>query len=344
MYEQTGSSTQVVSRGIPLKTASVKGCVGQTATMRFPLLLPQDLWIALWNSSSFSKYILRDLDVEHLVRFWHEVGNHPAVKFHPIKQMENFERRAVPLILHGDGAAVTQQIGAGTKSCLFLSFRSMVGQVNQHFLMASCWTHIAAKGSTMHTSKSIFSILVKSFLDMQHEEGARSGGFIGLPVFTSGDLEYFNEFHQLPRWNANHPCPLCSVHKIKLMDWNSSQEVKPDLWRVPRNHNCPLFRMLMSPQAVSPDWMHSKLLGIDQRFLSSVCWLLIFQLGDPNASLDDRLFRLLHEMKTYWHTQSIDYGFNNLTLGCLIVIFDHVSISMIPIYDFPNFVFVSSFQ
>ena len=164
MYEQTGSSTQVVSRGIPLKTASVKGCVGQTATMRFPLLLPQDLWIALWNSSSFSKYILRDLDVEHLVRFWHEVGNHPALKFHPIKQMENVERRAVPFILHGDGAAVTQQIGAGTKLCLFRSFRSMVRQVNQHFLMASCWTHIAAKGSSMHTSKSIFSILAKSSL------------------------------------------------------------------------------------------------------------------------------------------------------------------------------------
>ena len=242
-------------------------------------------------------------------------------------QMEHFERRAVPLILHGDGAAVTQQIGAGTKSCLFLSFRSLVGEVGQHFLMASCWTHIAVKGSTMHTSKSIFSILAKSFLEMQHEAGARSGGFFGLPVFTSGDLEYFNEFHQLPRWNANHPCSLCSVHKSKLMDWNSAQEVRPDEWRLPRSHTCPLFRMLMSPQAVSPDWMHSKLLGIDQRFLSSVCWLLIFEVGDLHASLDARLFQLLHEMKTYWHMQSIDYGFNNLTLGCSILMQSHLYFS-----------------
>ena len=193
--EQTGCSTQVVSRSVPLKTASAKGCVGQTATMRFPLLLPQDLWIAIWNSSSFSKHILRDLDVQHLVRFWREVGDHPALKFHPIKQMENFERRTVPLILHGDGAAVTQQIGAGTKSCLFLSCRSWVGHVNQHFLMASCWTHITAKGPTMHTSKSIVSILGKSFLEMQHEAGARSGDFVGIPVLTSCDLEYFNEFN-----------------------------------------------------------------------------------------------------------------------------------------------------
>ena len=324
---KNGCSAQVVSRGVPLKTASVKGLVGQTASMRFPLLLPQDLWNALWNTSSFSKYILRDLDVQHLVRFWREVGNHPALKFHPIKQMEHFERRAVPLILHGDGAAVTQQIGAGTKSCLFLSFRSLVGEVGQHFLMASCWTHIAVKGSTMHTSKSIFSILAKSFLEMQHEAGARSGGFFGLPVFTSGDLEYFNEFHQLPRWNANHPCSLCSVHKSKLMDWNSAQEVRPDEWRLPRSHTCPLFRMLMSPQAVSPDWMHSKLLGIDQRFLSSVCWLLIFEVGDLHASLDARLFQLLHEMKTYWHMQSIDYGFNNLTLGCSILMQSHLYFS-----------------
>ena len=125
-----------------------------------------------------------------------------------------------------------------------------------------------------------------------------SGDFVGIPVLTSCDLEYFNEFHQLPRWNANHPCSLCSVHKSKLLDWKSAEEVQPDLWRLPRSHNCPLFRMLMSPQAVSPDWMHSKLLGIDQRFLSSVCWLLIFQLADSRVSLDARLFQLLHEMKT----------------------------------------------
>eukprot|EP00435_Cladocopium_sp_Y103_P030991 s2334_g7.t2 len=179
----------------------------------------------------------------------------------------------------------------------------------------------------MHTSKSIFSILAKSFLEMQREAGARSGGFIGLPVFTSGDLEYFNELHQLPRWNANHPCSLCSVHKSKLMDWKSALDVKPDLWHLPRTHNCPWFRMLMSPQAVSPDWMHLKLLGIDQRFLSSVCWLLIFELVDQRASLDDRLFRLLHEMKQYWHSQKIDYGFCNLTLGCLILILDHFFIT-----------------
>lgn len=83
--------------------------------------------------------------------------------------------------------------------------------------------------------------------------------------------------------------------------------------------------MLMSPQAVSPDWMQSKLLGIDQRFLSSVCWLLIFQLADPHVSLDAPLFQLLHEMKTCWQSESIDYAFNNLTFRCLILFPDHTS-------------------
>ena len=36
-------------------------------------------------------------------------------------------------MLHGDGAAVTQQLGSGSKSCLFVSFRSLLANQSTYF-------------------------------------------------------------------------------------------------------------------------------------------------------------------------------------------------------------------
>ena len=53
-------------------------------------------------------------------------------------QSVSYRDRAVPLCLHSDGASVTQGLGSNAKSCLFLSFKSMVGGgVHKHFLMAA---------------------------------------------------------------------------------------------------------------------------------------------------------------------------------------------------------------
>ena len=37
--------------------------------------------------------------------FWLEVGDHPALVNHPIKSVPGYQSRAVPLVLHGDGAS-----------------------------------------------------------------------------------------------------------------------------------------------------------------------------------------------------------------------------------------------
>ena len=93
-----------------------------------------------------------------LESFWKDISDHPAVRNHPVRNIENFERRAVPLLLHGDGAAVTQQIGSGSKSCLFLSWKSMVGNSKDtkdaHILIGAIWPHLCVSTSHFDTSKS----------------------------------------------------------------------------------------------------------------------------------------------------------------------------------------------
>ena len=215
-----------------------------------------------------------------LEKFWKEVGDHPALLNHPVKQTQ-CQRRAVPLCIHGYGAAVTQNIGSASKSCLFISFRSLVATTPKHVMMAAVWTHAAANTSCMNTTKCIWNLLSTSFLKMQESGGSETGNIFGVPVFLEGDLEYFNEWLQLPRWNSNKPCGLCNIDKPDAKNWKKVPKLTPDPWQVPRNTPCPIFRNLMSPLAVCPGLVHSKHLGVDVRFLGSVTWFIIFSLSDP---------------------------------------------------------------
>lgn len=282
---------------VPVKCSPCKGSVVHCAFQRAPLLLPCDLWKDIWDTGNFKRFILEDASM--LEGFWKEVGDHPALQHHPVKQVRNYQRRAIPLALHGDGAAVTQSIGSGSKSCLFLSFRSLMTRSNKHFLMAAIWSHITVKKNIMNTANSIFSAIAKSFLQMQNEDGKDSGGFFGVPVFSTGDLEYFNEYQGCPRWNANFPCSFCNIPKEALIDWKRVPDMNPDPWNLPRQHPSSLFRTLMSPLSIAPDWMHSKHLGIDQRFLASVIWMIL-HMEPQQTTLDERLDLLLHDMRDAW--------------------------------------------
>ena len=289
------TASEVTPCLVPLKASPSKGSSGRVARMRVPLLLPYQLCKCIWTSGHFKKFILQSSMA--LEKFWKEVGDHPALLNHPVKQTPQFQRRAVPLCIHVYGAVVTQNIGSASKSCLFISFRSLVATTPKHFVMAAVWTHAAANISCMNTSKCIWNLLSTSFLKMQESGGSETGDILGVPVFLEGDLEYFNEWLQLPRWNSNKPCGLCNIDKPDAKYWKKVSELTPEPWQVPRNTPCPIFRNLMSPLVVCPDLVHSKHLGVDVRFLGSVTWLIIFSFSDPGTSLENRLFQLVHELK-----------------------------------------------
>ncbi|CAK9115759.1 unnamed protein product, partial [Durusdinium trenchii] len=297
--------------GIPQRAAPTKGSVGRTAILRLPLLLPRDVWWGICKSGTF-KHFLCPNDGD-LVAFWDSVGMHPAVRFHPVKDIANYKRRAVPLSLHGDAAAITQGLGSSSKSCMFLSFKSLVARKTfQHFLLAAIWSHCAVKSETFNSSKSLLRIIADDFEQMFTDAGKDREGHFPVVLFTTGDLEYFNEWHQQPRWNSKFPCAFCGIPLGALGNWNYVQTLEPDRWQTPRPSKCPLFRTLMSHRGLCPDWMHTKHLGVDLRFLGSVCWLL--QTMIPNVpKLEDRLQILLSELKEFWSERKMAIGIWNLT-------------------------------
>ena len=120
----------------------------------------------------------------------------------------------------------------------------------------------------------------------------------GCLLFTTGDLEYYNNFLGQARWNANFPCPHCNVHLSNVENFRSVTDVSVDRWdSLPRQgQSCPLFHSLLTPLAICPDWMHTKHLGTDQGLLGSVAWVLLFEV-DTEGPLELRLLNLLEELK-----------------------------------------------
>ena len=216
---------------LPVKAAFKKE-IAITQIVNVPVLLPHEAFQKVWESGSFQRTMCAGPHV--LESFWEGISDHPAVRFHPVRKIDGFERRAVPLLLHGDGAAVTQQIGSGSKSCLFLSWKSMVGNSKDtkdaHILIGAIWSHLCVSTSHVNTSKSFWKVVEKSFHFMLNSGGDSTGGFFGCLLFATGDLEYYNSFLGQARWNANFPCPLCNVHLSNVANFRAVTDVSVDQW------------------------------------------------------------------------------------------------------------------
>ena len=245
-------------RNMPVKVGSKTG--GSTVRqLPIPLLPPDVTWMRLWKTDAWKRCILEDPSL--VPKFLVRSGQHPALLHHPVRSVQRYQERAVPLILHGDGASVTQQIGSGSKSCLFVSFKSLLGQSTscreRHLLVGAFWTHMVAKGNLMQTSRAFWNSIAKSVERTMADEGSKTDGFFGSLLFSSGDLEYFNAWHDLPHWQSHRPCAFCNIHLHDAGDYKPVPEIPPDQWNaLPRPQSCPLFRTVLSPAAVSVDLMH----------------------------------------------------------------------------------------
>ena len=246
------------------------------------------------------------------------------VLHHPVKRLiQDFATRAVPCVLHGDGAAVTQNIGSSSKSCLFISYKMLCADQADHMLICSLWNQLQSDSKNFRTISTIWTLVAKSFEKLLNGAIHHSEKF-PLLVFTSGDLEYFNVYHNLPRWNSLKPCHYC---EITSKDWKRCRVVAPlppDGWSTggkgaTARKFCPLWKTL-SPYSVAVDWMHSKHLGLDQRMLGSVLWLITFHIFKDRGAIEERLALLLFKFKEYWRQNAVHGGLNSLTLGVLALV------------------------
>lgn len=107
--------------------------------------------------------------------------------------------------------------------------------------MAAVWTSCCAKTAMNRTARSLFKAFANSFLSLVAKGGQGTGGFFPCVCFTTGDLEYFAAFHDVPRWNSLSPCCLCPCTLANKGNINHVGNVAADPWVTPRAHRCPLF-------------------------------------------------------------------------------------------------------
>jgi len=285
------------------------------------ILLPHELLHGMYSGGGWDKSIVPADNL--LPKFWANFRQHPCMQGHPIFRRDDFERRAVPLCLHGDEVPV---VGVGKIWChsvLQFSFNSLLATAagrsaadTQMFIWG-----IFEKFVLPETMPAFFELLrwsfevclsgkwpAKDWRGVRYPPGTpearRSGsllcgGYYGVLVQMNGDLDYFAKWLETPRW-SNHlkPCSLCRATFTGSLSWLDNRAGSPwqgssltvDDWRSHWSPSNPIFRLPgMSGLACSMDLMHNLYLGWLQYFYGSTLVLLVEDCL-PNSPLDNLLY------------------------------------------------------
>ncbi|CAE7744676.1 unnamed protein product [Symbiodinium sp. CCMP2592] len=128
-----------------------------------PFLDPVDVFRSLQRQPMVFRELCCRNDGD-IANFWREVGSsHPALLHHPVKKIKNYQSRAVPLILHGDGVPIDSK----DRSCAFISWRSLLSSQTSsklvHVLISAVWTEQIVVSSCGNTVASIWGHVVRAF-------------------------------------------------------------------------------------------------------------------------------------------------------------------------------------
>lgn len=290
------------------------------------MLLPHELLAAFFQKPHFWKKAVLP-DQMKLKAFWDAFEEHPAMTGHPCRRKANYKSKGIPIGLHGDEVPV---VGVGkiwSRSCLSFSWCSLIANAcgerceDIMFYLWSAFERFLVPTTTtaMGTLDTFFKILQWSFqiifdgvwphhdwagqrYHAKSPEGLRAGkplcgGYFGILLQLSGDLDYFNKHLGLPSSTTHHkPCGLCRAQFGGPNSWldnrvNSGwqqQMLTATNWQTWWTTACPLFQAPgLSAMSVAYDLMHCSFLGWHQYLYGSILWLLTHQLLDlePLANL-----------------------------------------------------------
>ena len=89
------------------------------------ILLPHEYFAAMFNEG-WEETVVPDAD--KVEAFWMAAGDHPAMVNHPVKTRERWQRKCIPLALHGDEVPVVGVGKVWSRSVLtFLVFHDCFG-------------------------------------------------------------------------------------------------------------------------------------------------------------------------------------------------------------------------
>ena len=131
------------------------------------VLLPHELFAALFHSypSIWHKSIMPDVD--RLERFWQLNSDHPAFRDSEIRHIRGYSRLVIPLSMHGDGVPIT---GVGKSWCQQMTTFS--------------WSSMIGVGTTQYMQFLIFGTFDKLRLETADQERDTLGQFFKILTWS----------------------------------------------------------------------------------------------------------------------------------------------------------------
>ncbi|CAE7494382.1 unnamed protein product [Symbiodinium sp. KB8] len=289
------------------------------ANLRYPMMAPHNVFASIYRHYGAAWRRLFVPSGEELERFWTSLEGWPGLANSDILLVPNYKRVCVPLILHGDGVAITAAGKASQKTAYVFSWRCpFSGELpsrTSHQLITMIWNDDVSKANGGRTKEAFWQRL-KGSLDLLFEgvdEQGRelAGGYRGCLIGIAGDLEFFQSWLGFKGATANFPCARCPLHKDELMDWRNTASWrrhtyrKGEDWHQAQGHNHgALFhgKNKLSSLNLLPDIMHTKFLGVDQYAYGSCLHKLIYR-HMPGAP-EDNLQSFMEDAKDVWKNEA----------------------------------------
>ena len=185
---------------------------------------PHELFAGLfhYHRKAFDKFILGG-NSGCVREFWSRMPTRQGMTNTP-----NWRDQLVPLALHGDGVAVSNVRGKGSKTVDTLSWTSLLSSASSKFSVFLIWfiqSHMVKTLGMMTTWRSFWWRLAKSLralfdgtwphIGMNGAPDPRggqplAGGFRGILYAVRGDLEWMSKHYELNHPASNLPCSLCA--------------------------------------------------------------------------------------------------------------------------------------
>ena len=215
------------------------------------ILWPHELSSAICNfhPQAFVKHILGGAR-KSIGHFWRTMPRRPG-----LETRAGWDRFAVPVGAHGDGVAVSNTRGAGSKSVDTLSWTSLLSSSPTRFssyLIFFCFSQVAKKTGVGANWKEVWKKLARSFqilysgvwppTTMDGGPEARMGtplarGFWGVVYINKGDLEWLAGHFQVAHPSSRFPCALCQCSNLghgrdefPWTDANDNPPWEPTCW------------------------------------------------------------------------------------------------------------------
>ena len=305
--------THITPTTVPIPVNNSRGT--NAAMSKLTVLLPHVLFSQMFNNylKAFVAKVCASRDA--LQTWWTSQERNPQLHGHPLHQRVGFERRAVPLRLHGDGVAITGIGKNWAQNATIFSWCSFLAQgVSQNFNwhIWSVYDIVSSYDADTHTRDCFWRILCWSlrwlwlglwpdadwngvaFTKSEDIDraltplaGPADDFLFGVVWGELADLEYHWKEMGLNNYNSVDPCFCCPANlvpgrmntnefRLEHADWVTRVYTKDDWRDSPYNTHAFFSLPGVSILTACVDFMHTKYLGVDGYFYASVLVVLVY--------------------------------------------------------------------